>query len=109
MRDLGSEELRRVQRGLADDHGHALCIHALHGALDVARAQFVAMRFHLQTANAHDLLLLAGAHAVPNHLRYLVGDKVLASEVDLNDGPYSAIKVFYERNRNIRFKRALFI
>lgn len=109
MRNLGAEELWRVQRGLANDHGQARCLHALHDALDVACTEFVAFRFHLQTVNAHDLLLLAGVHAVPNHMRHLVGDKVLASEVDLNDGPYSAIKVFYARYSNIQPKLALFL
>ena len=63
--------------------------------------------FHREAVNAHDLLLLAGAHALPSHLRRPVGDKVLASEVDLHDGPNSTIKVFYERNSNIRLKLAL--
>ena len=38
---LGAEELRRVQRGLVDHHGHALGLHALHDALDGARAEVV--------------------------------------------------------------------
>lgn len=38
---LGPEELRRVQRGLVHHHGHALCLHALHDALDGARADVV--------------------------------------------------------------------
>lgn len=41
MRDLGAEELRRVQRGLVDHHGHALGLHALQDALDGARAEVV--------------------------------------------------------------------
>ena len=36
---LGAEELLRVQRGLLDHHGHALGLHALHDALDGARAR----------------------------------------------------------------------
>lgn len=108
MRDLRAEELRHVQCGLADDHGHALCLHALHDALNVTRAEFVAFRFHRQTINAHDLLLLAGAHAVPSHLRHPVGDKVLASDVDLRNGPYSTIKVFYARYSTIQLKLVLF-
>ena len=91
--DLGAEELRRVQRGLVDHHGHALGLHALHDALDGARAEVFAFKFHRETVNAHDLLLLAVAHAVPNHLKRPVGDEDLASEVDLHDGPYSTIKV----------------
>ena len=42
-------------------------------------------------------------------MRRPVGDKVPASEVDLNDGPYSAIKVFYERNSNIQLNLPYFI
>ena len=38
---LGSEELRRVQRGLVDQHAHALGLHAFHDALDGARAEVV--------------------------------------------------------------------
>lgn len=41
MGHLGPEELRRVQRGLVDHHGHALGLHALHDALDGARAKVV--------------------------------------------------------------------
>lgn len=36
---LGAEELWRVLRGLVDHHGHALGLHALHDALDGARAE----------------------------------------------------------------------
>lgn len=97
MRDLGAEELRRVQLGLVGHHGHALRLHALLDVLDAAHGEFVAFRFHRQTVNVHDPLLLAGVHAVPKHLRYLVGDKVFASEANLHDGPFSAINVFYAR------------
>lgn len=41
MRDLGPEELRRVQRGLVGHNGHAPGLHALHDALDGARAEVV--------------------------------------------------------------------
>lgn len=64
MRDLGAEELRRVQLGLVDHHVHALRLHAFLDVLDAAHAEFVAIRFHRQTVNAHDQLLLDGAHAV---------------------------------------------
>lgn len=107
MRDLGVEKLRRVQHGRTDDHGHALCLHALHDALDVAHAKFVAFRFPRQTLNAHDPLLLAGARTVPNNLKRRVGHEVFASEVDLHDGPYSTIKLFYATYSNIRLKLAL--
>ena len=46
MRELGAEELRRVQLGLLDHHGHALGLHALHDALDGARAEVVGVKFY---------------------------------------------------------------
>lgn len=86
MRDLGPEELRRVQRGLVDHHGHSLGLHALHDALDGARAEVVGVGLHRQAVDAHDRLLLALVHAVPHHLQHLVGDEVLAGAVGLHDG-----------------------
>lgn len=86
MRDLGAEELRRVQRGLVDHHGHALGLHALHDALDGARAEVVGVRLHRQAVHAHDRLLLAGIDAVPDHLQHLVCHEVLAGAVGLDDG-----------------------
>ena len=86
MRDLGAKELRRVQRGLVDHHGHALRLHALHDALDGARAEVVGVGLHRQAVDAHDRLLLAGIDAVPHHLQHLVGDEVLAGAVGLDDG-----------------------
>lgn len=83
---LGAEELRRVQRGLVDHHGHALGLHALHNALDGARAEVVGVGLHRQAVDAHDRLLLAGVHAVPHHLQHLVGNEVLACAVGLDDG-----------------------
>lgn len=41
MCDLGAEELRRVRRGLVDHYGHAFGLHALHDALDGARAEVI--------------------------------------------------------------------
>lgn len=86
VRDLGAEELRRVQRGLVDHHGHALGLHALHDALDGARAEVVGVRLHRQAVHAHDRPLLAGVHAVPHHLEHLVCHEVLAGAVGLDDG-----------------------
>lgn len=86
MGHLGAEELRRVQRGLVDHHGHALGLHALHDALDGARAEVVGVRLHRQAVHAHDRLRLALVHAVPYHLQHLVGDEVLAGAVGLHDG-----------------------
>ena len=83
---LGAEELRRVQRGLVDHHGNALGLHALHDALDGARAEVVGVGLHRQAVYAHDRLLLAGVHAAPHHLQHLVGDEVLAGAVGLHDG-----------------------
>ena len=86
MRDLGAEELRRVQRWLVDHHGHALGIHALHDALDGASAEIFGVGLHRQAVHAHDRLLLAGVHAVPDHLQHLVGHEVLAGAVGVHDG-----------------------
>ena len=86
VRDLGAEELRRVQRGLVDHHGHALGLHALHDALDGARAEVVGVGLHRQTVHAHDRLLLAGIDAVPHHLQHLVCHEVLAGAVGVHDG-----------------------
>lgn len=38
---LGAEELRRVQRGLVDHHGHVFGLRALYDALDGARAEVI--------------------------------------------------------------------
>lgn len=89
--DLGAEELRRVQRGLVDHHGHALGLHALHDALDGARAEVAGVGLHRQAVHAHDRLLLAGVHAVPDHLQNLVGDEVLAGAVGLHDGLHQVL------------------
>ena len=86
MGHLGAEEFRRVQRGLVDHHGHALGLHALHDALDGARAEVVRVGLHRQAVDAHDRLLLALVHAVPHHLQHLVGDEVLAGAVGVHDG-----------------------
>ena len=91
MRDLGAEELRRVERGLVDHHGHALGLHALHDALDGARAEVVGVGLHRQAVHAHDRLLLAGVHAVPDHLQNLVGDEVLTGAVGLHDGLHQVL------------------
>ena len=86
VRDLGAEELRRIERGLVDHHGHALGLHALHDALDGTRSEVVRIGFHRQAVDAHDRLLLTGIHAVPDHLQHLVSDEVLAGAVGLYNG-----------------------
>lgn len=65
---LGAEELRRVQRGLVDHNGHALGLHALHDALDGARAEVVGVGLHRQAVGANNRLRLALVHVVPYHL-----------------------------------------
>ena len=86
MGHLGAEELRRFQRGFVDHHGHALCLHALHDALDGARAEVVGVGLHRQAVHAHDRLRLALVDAVPHHLQDLVCHEVLAGAVGLDDG-----------------------
>lgn len=55
---LGAEELRRVERGLVDHHGHALVLHALHDALDGARAEVVGVGLRRQAVDIYDRLRL---------------------------------------------------
>ena len=86
MGHLRAEELRRFQRGLIDDHGHALGLHALHDALDGDRTEVVGVRLHRQAAHAHDRLRLASENSVPDHLQHLIGDEVLAGAVGIRDG-----------------------
>lgn len=86
MHHLAPEELRRVQRGPVDHHGHAPALHALHDALDGARAEVVGVGLHRQAVDAHDWLRIAGVDAVPHHLQHLVGDEVLAGAVGVHDG-----------------------
>ena len=84
VRDLGAEELRRVQRGLVGLHGHALGLHALHDALDGARAEVVGVGLHRQAVDAHHRLRLTLVDAVPHHLQHLVGHEILAGAVGLD-------------------------
>ena len=86
MRGVGAEEFRRVQRGFVDHHGHALDLHALHDALDGARAEIVGVGLHRQAVDAHDRRLLDGVHAVPDHPQRLVCHEVLTGAVGLHDG-----------------------
>ena len=60
MGDLAAEEVLSVQRGLVDHHGHALGLHALHDALDGARAEVVGVGLHRQGVDVRDQLRLAG-------------------------------------------------
>lgn len=70
MGHLRAEELWRVQRRLVDHHRHALGLHALHGALDGARAEVVAAG-RCQAARAHDRFFFAVVDATTNYLRVL--------------------------------------
>ena len=74
VRDLGTEELRRVQRGLVDHHGHALCLHALHDALDGARAEVV-RSFKRRTLTRRDEVFVSntpiGANVNERHVALL--------------------------------------
>lgn len=66
---LGTEELRRVQRGLIYHHGHALGLHALHDALDGASAEVVGVGLHRQAVDVRDWLRLAGMLEI-NRVKY---------------------------------------
>ena len=54
---LGAEELRHFQRGLVDQHGHVLGLHALHDAPDGACAEVIGVGLHRQVVDAHNRLL----------------------------------------------------
>ena len=54
MGRLGAEELRRVQSGLVDHNGHTLGLHALHDALDKARADIFRVVLHCRAENTYD-------------------------------------------------------
>ena len=83
MGHLGPEELRRVQRGLVEHHGHTLGLRALHDSLDGAYAKVDGVGLHRQAVDAHDRLRLAGVYVAPQHLRRFVSGKVLAGAVGL--------------------------
>lgn len=53
MGHLGVEELRRVQRGLVDHHGHVFGLHALYDALDGARAEVIGVELLKVYADVH--------------------------------------------------------
>lgn len=86
VRYLGPEELRRVERGLVDHHGHALGLDALHDVPDRARAKSVAVRLRGQAAHANNRSLLVLVDLVPRHLQHLVGDEVFACAIGVNYG-----------------------
>lgn len=86
MGHLGTEELRRVQRGLVDHHGHALGLHALHDAPDGACAEIVGGALNRQAVHAQDQPFPALIDAVSLHLQHLGGHEVLAGAVGLHDG-----------------------
>lgn len=53
MGHLGAEKLRRVQRGLVGNHGHALGHRALYDALNGARAEVVGVGLLVVYADVH--------------------------------------------------------
>lgn len=58
VRDLGAEEVERVQRGLLHHDGDALGLHALHDPLDGARTEVVGVALHgeaVDTDHRHGL------------------------------------------------------
>ncbi len=67
---LGAEEVRRVQRGLLDHHGHVLGLHTIHNTLDGACAEVVGVG-RCQATRAHDRFLFAVVDATTNYLYVL--------------------------------------
>lgn len=81
MGHLGPEELRRVQRGLVDHHGYTLGLHALHDALDGARAEDVAVGLHRETKYSRNRRRLAFALMSPYSLRRRDDNEVLTGAI----------------------------
>lgn len=81
MRDLAAEELGLVERGLVDEHRNALCLDALHDALDRGRAEVVASRLHGEAVDADDRFLDAFVHECHDAF-----DVALVEEVAVGDG-----------------------
>lgn len=86
VRDLGTEEVRRVQRGLVHHNGDALGLHALHDPLDGARTEVVGVALHGEAVDADHRHGLAGVHQRHHAVDHDVGDMVLACAVGVDDG-----------------------
>ena len=86
MRDLRSEELGVGKRRLVDEHRHPLGLHALHDALDGARAEVVRARLHREAVDAHQ-----GTLNPLDSLQDLLGHEVLAGAVRLHDGGHQVL------------------
>ena len=63
-----SRSIWLAQRGLVDHHEDALCLHALHDALDGARAEVIGVGHHRQAVYDHDQLRITLVHAVQHNL-----------------------------------------
>ena len=86
MRHLGAEELRLVERGLVDHHGHALGLDALHDALHARRAEVAGAGLHGEAVHAHDQRRSSGLHELGDLGKRLAGDVVLSRAVGVDDG-----------------------
>lgn len=92
VRYLAAEELRRVQRGLVDHHGHALDLDALHDALHARCAEVVGARLYREALRAYHRRGRAGVHELGHFGEHLVGHEILARAVGLHDGPDQALR-----------------
>lgn len=86
MRDLGTEEVGHVQRGLIHHDGDALGLHALHDPLDGARTEAARVALHREAVDADHRHGLAGVHQRHHAVDHDVGDTVLARAVGVDDG-----------------------
>lgn len=84
-RDLGAEEVAAAVRWLVHQHGHALCLHALHDALNRGGAEVVGPGLHGEAEHADQRLCHAGVDELVHALQHLVGHEVLAGAVGLDD------------------------
>ena len=83
-----------LQRRFVDDNLGALCLDALHHALDAALAEIVAVALHREAIHADGarllfllaVVVLVGVIVVACHVEHSVGDEILAGAVALYDG-----------------------
>ena len=84
-RSCGAEELGRVERGLVHHHRHTLGIDALHYALHARRAEVVGACLHREAVHVHRGRRRAEVHELGHAREHLVGHKVLAGAVGVDD------------------------
>lgn len=87
VRHLGPKEPGVVPRRLVHQRGNPFCLHALHDALDGARAEVVAAALHGETVHPHDRPPHALVDQVHHPLDDLVGDEDFPREIRIHLAP----------------------